>query len=128
MLAIRQLWRTRMAKVCWFDLPVQDVERSQAFFSRVFGWKFEPMFEGYFMILDGESTIGGLRVETGKTGETNAPVLYFDVPTLNQGIALLKEAEAALIGDVIDIGEDGCFQLFQDPDKNLLAIWAGSRD
>ena len=33
------------SKIVWFELPAEDTQRAQGFYSQLFGWQFQP-FEG----------------------------------------------------------------------------------
>jgi hypothetical protein len=60
-------------RVVWRELMTTDVKKAQAFYSELFGWKFEPYFMGpgmnYEMVKVGDKTQGGLwQIEEGKPG------------------------------------------------------------
>lgn len=116
--------KMEVGKVCWFDIPVTDVEKAKAFYGELFGWKFAPHDENYTMIQVGEEMIGGLRPAQGPAAPSDAPAVYITVDKLDDGIKRAKDLGAELIGEKVPTGEEGVFQLFQDEDKNLMAMWS----
>ena len=115
-------------KVVWFDIPVTDFERSGTFYKTLFGWEYTPMNDEYHLITKGGDTIGGLRSAEGDRIVSDTPVIYVAVEAINPSIAMAKEIGAELVGEIIDIGEDGFFQWFRDRDKNLLSLWSQKLD
>jgi predicted enzyme related to lactoylglutathione lyase len=73
--------------VSFIELGTSDTERSRPFFERVFGWSFHPMAQG-----GGWFQAPSMRV--GLHGDDPRPQIYifFEVPDLEQAIALVREA------------------------------------
>ncbi len=113
------------SEIVWFDIPVKDFKRAKTFYSKLFGWKFQPMGDAYWMIQSGKETIGGLREKEGKTGALDSPTLFFSATKLDPAVKLAKRLGAKLVGKRVDIPEGmGSFHLIRDLDKNQLGIWA----
>jgi predicted enzyme related to lactoylglutathione lyase len=74
-------------KVSFVELGTSNAERSRPFFERVFGWNFHPMAEG-----GGWFQAPSMRV--GLHGDDPQPQIYvyFEVPDLEQAMALVREA------------------------------------
>ena len=53
--------------VCWIDFLYKDSATSQKFYSELFGWKFAPFAENYFMFQPPKGVGGGFssRVPEG---------------------------------------------------------------
>ena len=112
-------------ELVWFDIPVKSFAKSKIFYSKLLGWKFQPMGDEYLLIKAGKEMIGGLRFQEGKVVLCESPVMYFGVSKLSTSTALAKKLGAMLIGGRVDIPDGmGCFQLLRDQDKNLFGIWA----
>jgi predicted enzyme related to lactoylglutathione lyase len=73
--------------ISFVELGTSDPERSHLFFERVFGWTFHPMAAG-----GGWFQTPSIRV--GLHGDDPQPRIYvfFEVPDLEQAIALVREA------------------------------------
>jgi predicted enzyme related to lactoylglutathione lyase len=72
-----------------FELPAQDSSRSKAFWSSLFGWKFQE-FEGpvEYSMLDGNQPGGAIYpAQSGEKG----PVVYFGTADIDGTIARLRE-------------------------------------
>jgi hypothetical protein len=87
--------------VSFVELGTTDAERSRLFFERVFGWSFHPMAQG-----GGWFQAPSMRV--GLHGDDPQPQIYtfFDVPDLEQAIALVREAGGEAESPAP--GEPGC--------------------
>jgi len=72
--------------VSFIELGTSDTERSRPFFQRVFGWTFTPMAQG-----GGWFQAPTMRV--GFHGEDTPQIyVFFEVPDLEQALALVREA------------------------------------
>jgi uncharacterized protein len=72
--------------VSFIELGTSDTERSRPFFQQVFGWTFTPMAQG-----GGWFQAPSMRV--GFHGEDTPQIyVFFEVPDLEQAIALVREA------------------------------------
>lgn len=111
--------------LAWFDFATKDEAKAMAFYKTVFGWKFNPASEGYWMVQAGEKTIGGLRRESARDFRAVAGfVPYLAVPSVKEASQLIEKNGGTLIGGHMNIGEHGFFQLFQDPESNQMAVWS----
>ncbi len=111
--------------VCWFDIPVTDLEKAKGFYGELLAWKFVPMDDKYAMIQVGENMIGGLRKAEGPRIEVDSPVVYLVVEQLDSAVQKAKDLGADLVGEKVLISdEDGVYHWFRDADKNLMALWA----
>lgn len=116
----------------WFELPAVDVTNAMSFYEGLFGWKFSALrdntVENYWVIQSGDALIGGLRqraLPNAKKSESDAPVIYFNVATLDTAVTRARELGAKMVGEPVDIGGGrGCFQLLRDREENLIALWA----
>ncbi|MCJ8346353.1 VOC family protein [bacterium] len=117
----------KQGTVCWFDLRVKnsDAEQTKSFYKSLLNWDYQPFGEGYQLISLADEPIGGLCSMDDDIIFGNTPVIYFAVDELNPAIEKLKELGAKLLGERVDIDQDhGCFQNFQDPAGNTVALWA----
>ncbi len=113
-----------MGSICWFDIPVTDIEKAKAFYKELFPWTFARMGPGYEMITAPSGTIGAFRLEE-KVDQGSGTVIYLTVESVDASSEKAKALGANLMGAKVVISEDdGVFQLFQDADKNVLAFWS----
>ncbi len=107
----------------YIEIPAKDLSVAQAFFTELFGWKFEDYGPDYCSFHDGRLA-GGFRqadvaVETGK----GSPLIVF-----------YKEDLAATSSKVTDLGGTISREIFSfpggrrfhftDPNGNEFAIWS----
>lgn len=108
---------------CHVEIPVQDVERAQKFYSECFGWKFQSA-EGmpYHLYSTGEGGIGG--------GMMKPPPEY---PHQMVNYVLVNDVEGATArvanngGEVVvpkqEVPHMGWFTFVKDPEGNLFGLW-----
>ena len=117
--------KLEVGKSSWFDIPVTDFNKSQAFYGELFGWQFITEQDDYALIKVGGNLIGGLRPAEGTRAKNDSPTVYITVDNIDEGRNHAKMLGAQLIGDKVSTGEDcGEFQLFLDTDQNLMAMYA----
>ena len=69
--------------------------------------------------------IGGLRSAQGPRVEADSPAFYITVAEIDESIPHAKMLGAELVGEKVTVGDGtGAFQLFRDPDKNLIAMFS----
>jgi predicted enzyme related to lactoylglutathione lyase len=73
-------------KVSFLEMGTSDEGRSRLFFERVFGWTFNPMTPG-----GGWFQTPSMRVGF-HTEDTPQMYVFFQVPDLEQAVALVREA------------------------------------
>ena len=102
-----------------------DVGKAQAFYGKLFDWKFEdlPMPDmTYTMIKVGEGTGGGMM----KNPMPNAPsmwVPYVDVPDLAAATAKAKSLGATVHKENVEVAGRGTFSIISDPAGGMIGLW-----
>lgn len=124
---------SKFGKTFWFDLPVSDVVNARSFYEGLFGWKFlllrDASFTDYWVIEADQELIGGIRKMPGVNATASGPVLYFTVEDLPSSSHRVKELGGTLVGDPVRLGNNGgSYQWFFDREKNLVALWAPSKE
>ncbi len=107
------------------ELNTQDVEKSKAFYSKLFAWKLEDtqMPNGtYTMISVGEGTGGGM-LKHPMPGAPSTWLAYVLVDDINASTQKAKSLGATLIKDVMEVGEAGWLSIIQDPTGAVLGMW-----
>lgn len=120
-----------MSNVCYFEIPVEDMSRAQAFYKALFQWKFEKM-EGcpeekeYWTIQTGASedeygiSCGGM---IKKQHPSHAVTQYISVDSIDASTEKAQSLGATLLMPKTPVPGKGYFSLFLDPDKNPFGIW-----
>lgn len=112
-----------MNHICHFDLPAKDMQKSAAFYEKLFAWKPQPSGPAHTCVIPTEGLAGGIGPDT------KATVLYIEVEDIP---AKLKDIESAggatvLPETKIDAGDGmdhGKIALFKDPEGTLMGLWS----
>lgn len=115
----------------WFEIHVSDVERSEAFYSALAGWAFEPLEgmppDSYRMIANqeagslGGALVAGFAERCGSAGT----VVYVHVDDIDSSVELaLTLGGHAEVDERVINPDDGRFAVIADPDGNLVGLWS----
>ena len=122
-----------MNSVMWFEIPYDDSERAQKFYSETFGWKINKLPDmDYHMALTTESdpqtmqpknpgAINGGMLKKDPTGTT--PILVLGVDSIDEYLKKVEGAGGKIIMPKISIGEFGFYARVSDTEKNVIGIW-----
>jgi len=109
--------------LAFFELGVGESERGRAFYTGLFGWRFEPgPSEGGFTI-DTPGVPGGMH--GGDQGA--APYLFFEVDDMEAAIQRTRELggeieETEVEGDADSIAKFGRFKLCRDDQGSRFGL------
>lgn len=113
---------TGNGKICYLEIPAQDVARSAAFYRQVFGWQIRKRGDGATAFDDGVNEVSGAFV-TGRL-PLAAPglLVYIMVDSL---AAAVRAVEAAGGRIVAPIGADApeLTARFADPAGNVFGLY-----
>src|SRR4051794_10250484 len=118
-------------RVVHFEIPVDDVERANAFYREAFGWQMQHMPEmGYTMVT---TTPSG---ETGPTdpGAINggifkredplrAPIVTVEVDDIDAALKTVEGLGGSTARAKFAVGDMGSAAYFTDPEGNVVGIW-----
>ncbi|ETI21036.1 hypothetical protein G647_07379 [Cladophialophora carrionii CBS 160.54] len=128
-------------QICWFEVPVTDVARASAFYSKVLGWdcndlegtpspsgreKSVHMFSkgalhGAFLLARDEDGVAKLDDFHKKA----APIVTFMVDSIEETTKKIEDAGGRVNLPKTEIGGGmGFFARFIDTEGNLHGIWA----
>jgi predicted enzyme related to lactoylglutathione lyase len=109
-----------MTKIVHIEIPVDDTEKSRAFWGGLFGWQFEPApgAPDYHMTRIDESSGAAISAEPGKRG----PRTYFDVEDINASVARVKELGGEA-GEPMPVPSMGWFATCKDDQGNEFGLW-----
>ena len=114
-----------MARPSHFEIPVDDPDRAEAFYSKVFGWTFQR-FEGapeyYGMANTGEEN-PGINGALYKRGENSETVLTMSVDAIEDAIATAEANGATVVLGKTPIPGMGYFANLKDTEGNTIGIF-----
>ena len=107
-------------KLVWFEMPAQDADRAEQFYSQLFGWPFQRADMGGFdyRMFDGEP---GGAVYPSQGGESG-PVVYFDTEDIDADVARVREL-GGQAEDKQPIPGVGWFARCTDPEGNAFSLY-----
>lgn len=121
-----------MDKVVHFEIPADDVERAQNFYSNVFGWKMNPIPEmSYCIVHTGPVNDERMPKEPGfinggimkKNDCVHSPVVTVSVEEINDAISKVKKAGGYVIKEPYKVGDMGISAYFKDSEGNIIGLW-----
>ena len=112
--------------IVWFEIPADNVERAQKFYSALFGWKIEkfpgPMEEYWHIDTGGgDDTPDGGLMKRRSPGE--GITSYIAVPSVEEAAAKVTNLGGKICKAKTAVPQMGYFVICQDPEKNTFALW-----
>ncbi len=123
-----------MDRVCHFEVPYDDKDRMEGFYSKVFGWEFQPA-PGDVPYMFAFSTevdetfmpkqTGGINGGTYARGEgvAHSPVIVLEVESCEQRIADVEAAGGGLVVGPTNVGDMGIYAQVKDTEDNIIGLW-----
>ena len=106
------------SKIVWFELPAEDTQRAQGFYSQLFGWQFQPFAgQDYHMTDEGGGAIYGAPGQKGL-------MAYFGVTRIAAAIARVRELGGEA-GDTQEIPGVGLYAHCADTEGNSFGLYQG---
>jgi uncharacterized protein len=107
----------------YFELMVSDVEKSKAFYGKVFDWKFEKdKSMDYTMIRTGQEPGGGMMKKPDQA-PMFALSVYFQVDDIDDTLKKVEAAGGKRGMPRQEIPDMGWWAMFFDPDGIPVMIW-----
>jgi len=112
----------------WFELYVNDFEKSKDFYNLLFGWEFnlsQSSDEPYWNIFTGEGSIGGgLMKKAVPEHSGQSVVLYVETGDIEASLNKAVTLGGSIVMPKTLINENaGYFALFNDIDGNVIGLW-----
>lgn len=107
-------------QIDYIELAATDIEKTKAFYSGVFGWKFTDYGPEYTSFHDGRLT-GGFAKQAAAPGAGVLLVLYSG--DLNKLQEKIKAAGGKIVKETFSFPGGRRFH-FADPNGNELAVWS----
>ena len=110
-------------KICYVEIPADDIQRSAGFYGAVFGWKTRKRGDGQLAFDDGVGQVSGTWV-TGRPASSSQPGLLIYI--MVDDAAATVDAIVAHGGEIVQsIGADApeITARFRDPAGNILGVY-----
>jgi uncharacterized protein len=118
-------------QVVHFEIPADDVERAQHFYSEAFGWKVQPMPAMSYTMVTTTPTGDTGPIEPGainggmlaRQGLFSAPVIVISVDDIDVALSTVEKLGGKTAVGRQPVGEMGFTGYFHDPEGNLIGLW-----
>lgn len=107
-------------RVDYIEFPAQDIAKTKAFYTGVFGWKFTDYGPDYTSFEDGRIAGGFYRKDTVMAGGPLVVIYSADLAGMQ---AKVQAAGGAIVKDIFSFPGGRRFH-FSDPAGNELAVWS----
>jgi predicted enzyme related to lactoylglutathione lyase len=109
-------------KICYIEMPADDVRRSADFYTKVFGWNIRKRGDGSIAFDDTTGQVSGTWVVGRPPSSTPGLLIYIMVDSVT---ATVKAVMAQGCEIVQDIGSDApeITARFRDPGGNVLGLY-----
>jgi len=107
------------------ELNSTDVEKSKAFYGKLFDWTLEDLKIGdldYTMIKVGKGTGGGMMKQL-MPGAPSAWLAYVEVDDIKAATAKAKSLGAQVMKDVSEVMGMGWLSILVDPTGAMVGLW-----
>ncbi len=113
-----------MAKhsVCHIEWCSTDLERTKAFLSGLFGWKFKPWGKEYLLFGTPEGPNGGI-MKVDKVILGKSPYIYIQVDEIEPYLEKAKELGGGIDTPKKEIPKVGWFAHVTDYDGNIIGLF-----
>ena len=109
-------------KICYLEIPASDLQRSAAFYEKVFGWQIRQRDDGSIAFDDGVGEVSGTWVRGRPPATTPGVLIYIMVDS----VATTIDSIVAHGGEIVQpIGADApeITARFRDPDGNVIGLY-----
>jgi hypothetical protein len=120
-------------KIGWVDLTVADADRVRDFYSRVVGWKAEPLdmggYSDYAMSAsDSKATVAGICHARGPNAEIPPCwMIYITVTDLDASLTEVERGGGKRRSAVRDCGGHGRFCMIEDPAGAVAMLFEAAK-
>jgi predicted enzyme related to lactoylglutathione lyase len=112
---------TGNGKICYVEMPANDIARSAEFYEKVFGWKTRRRGDGAIAFDDGVGQVSGTWI-TGRPPARPGLLIYIMV----DGMTATIDAVQANGGEIVQpVGADApeITARFRDPGGNIIGLY-----
>lgn len=110
-------------KINYVEFPASDLPATKAFFTAVFGWKFEDYGPDYCAFSDAGVDGGFYKSDLAGTTATGSALVVFhcdDLPAVQESV---EQAGGVIVQPIFDFPGGRRFH-FTEPSGNEMAVWS----
>src|SRR6202140_3296346 len=112
----------RTGKICYVEIPANDIERSAEFYRRAFGWNIRKRGDGAIAFDDTVNEVSGTWVLGRPIGAEPGLMIYIMVASAAKAVEAIRSAGGEIVHQV-DPQAREVVATFRDPAGNLNATY-----
>jgi predicted enzyme related to lactoylglutathione lyase len=120
-----------MDKVVHFEIPFDNEKRAQNFYSKVFGWKLNPIPEMKYTIVHTVEVddkqmpkeAGAINGGMMKREQIKNPVITINVSDIKKSAEKIKKEGGRIVMEPFKVGDMGTAAYFKDTEGNVIGLW-----
>lgn len=120
-----------MNSVSHFEIPADDMQRAQKFYSYVFGWTMGEDFGTATMVNTTETDSNGLPKAPGaingdifkREAVLDRPLIVITVASIDECVERIKQFGGVLAVEKTSVADMGWCAYFKDSEGNLIGLW-----
>ena len=121
-----------MDKVVHFEIPADDMDRAQRFYTGAFGWTTNSAPGLQYILVHTTETDqrGGPKAPGAINGgimprkaPISSPVITINVENIDEGIARVQKAGGQLVHPKFQVGNFGLSAYIKDTEGNVIGLW-----
>ncbi len=119
-------------RVVHFEIPADNVKRTQAFYSKAFGWQMNSIpGMNYTMVGTTPSDQNGTPTEPGainggmakRGAPLKVPVITIGVQSIDESLETVKKLGGKVVKKKEPVGDMGFAAYFKDTEGNVIGLW-----
>ena len=107
--------------VCHIEIAVTDLQRAQAFYSKIFDWSFRQFGPEMIVFGSGDQHIGGfMKADRVVAGES--PSVWFEVESIEAMLDKARAAGGSVVAEKSEVPSVGWSAAISDLDGNRIGM------
>lgn len=112
-------------KINYLELPTKDIEKTKAFFTQIFDWKFKDFGSDYTVFSNAGVEGGFFRSDKSVSTENGSVLVVLYSETLEDTQSRIEEAGGKVTKSIFSFPGGRRFH-FSDPSGNEYGVWSDS--
>jgi len=110
-------------KICYIEIPANDIAESSAFYQKIFGWKIRTSAEGNTSFDDGVNQVSGMWVLGRKPSKEIGLLIYIMVDSVEATLETIITNGGKMV-QPIGMDAPEVTARFSDPAGNVLGLFS----
>jgi predicted enzyme related to lactoylglutathione lyase len=110
-------------KICYLEIPTNDVETSANFYTKIFGWKIRVRGDGQRAFDDATGGVSGTWVLGRPPMRDPGMIVYISVENVDTALDQVSKTGGQVITPRTSLGPGQAFATFRDPMGNVIGLY-----